>query len=95
MSNNTNKANKQALENLHQALAETLKVSVDQVKQALENGEEPKGAAATLNVVRQFLKDNGIEGLPTDDNPLGALKDSLPFHGDDEEDHLGQPRSRH
>ena len=54
---------------LHSILAEQLlkKVKDEDVK------------ASDLNVARQFLKDNGIDGLPTNDNPLGQLMNELPF----------------
>ena len=54
---------------LHSILAEQLlkKVKDEDVK------------ASDLNVARQFLKDNGIDGLPTNDNPLGQLINELPF----------------
>jgi len=74
----------QQLEGLHEALAMTLKVSVDSVKQALSRGEVPSGAAALLNVARQFLKDNGIEGIPTEENPLGKLTESMPFDAEEQ-----------
>ena len=60
---------KDKLLELHSILAEQLlkKVRDEDVK------------ASDLNVARQFLKDNGIDGLPTNDNPLGELIDELPF----------------
>jgi len=60
---------KDKLIELHSILAEQLlkKVKDEDVK------------ASDLNVARQFLKDNGIDGLPTNDNPLGQLIDELPF----------------
>ena len=60
---------KDKLIELHSILAEQLlkKVREDDVK------------ASDLNVARQFLKDNGIDGLPTNDNPLGELVNELPF----------------
>ena len=60
---------KDKLIELHSILAEQLlkKVREDDVK------------ASDLNVARQFLKDNGIDGLPTNDNPLGELINELPF----------------
>ena len=60
---------KDKLLELHSILAEQLlkKVRDEDVK------------ASDLNVARQFLKDNGIDGLPTNDNPLGQLIDELPF----------------
>jgi len=60
---------KDKLLELHSILAEQLlkKVKDEDVK------------ASDLNVARQFLKDNGIDGLPTNDNPLGELVNELPF----------------
>ena len=60
---------KDKLIELHSILAEQLlkKVKAEDVK------------ASDLNVARQFLKDNGIDGLPTNDNPLGELINELPF----------------
>ncbi len=60
---------KDKLIELHSILAEQLlkKVKDEDVK------------ASDLNVARQFLKDNGIDGLPTNDNPLGELIHPLPF----------------
>lgn len=34
--------------------------------------------ASELNVVRQFLKDNGIDSIPAEHSPLGDLVLSLP-----------------
>lgn len=38
--------------------------------------------AATLNVIRQFLKDNNVGGGPVDSNPANRLIDKLPFPKD-------------
>ena len=57
------------LDELHTELAETL-------LQKVRSGEA-KGS--DLNVARQFLKDNGIEGLPVENTPLKDLVDELPF----------------
>ena len=57
------------LDELHTELAETL-------LQKVRSGE---AKASDLNVARQFLKDNGIEGLPADNTPLKELVDELPF----------------
>ena len=38
--------------------------------------------AATLNVIRQFLKDNNISGADTPANPAQRLVDKLPFPKD-------------
>tara|TARA_B100001248_G_C27276801_1_gene405745 strand:- start:92 stop:319 length:228 start_codon:yes stop_codon:yes gene_type:complete len=56
------------LQNLHTVLIENL---LDKVK----SGEAKAG---DLNVARQLLKDNGIECIPTDKNPIEDLMSSLP-----------------
>jgi hypothetical protein len=60
---------KDKLLELHSILAEQL----------LKKVKEEDVKASDLNVARQFLKDNGIDGLPTNDNPLGELVNELPF----------------
>lgn len=71
---NHGKAAIEQLENLHGALAEAL-------ANKISGGDF---TAADLAVARQFLKDNGIDGIPTESNPLGKLASKLPFN--DEED---------
>ena len=56
------------LQNLHTVLIENL---LDKVK----SGEAKAG---DLNVARQLLKDNGIECIPTANNPMDDLMSSLP-----------------
>ena len=56
------------LQNLHTVLIENL---LDKVK----SGEAKAG---DLNVARQLLKDNGIECIPTANNPMEALMSNLP-----------------
>ena len=63
------------LELLHNELAEEL----------LNKVRSGEAKASELNVARQFLKDNGIEGLPVDNSPLKSLVEELPF---DEEENL-------
>ena len=65
------------LELLHENLAVEL---LNKVK----SGE---ATASEMNVARQFLKDNGIEGLPVDNTPLKELVDELPF--DEKEESIG------
>ena len=57
------------LEDLHSTLTDVL---IERVK----SGEAKAG---DLNVARQFLRDNGIDAVPTEDNPLGKLIEELPF----------------
>lgn len=54
---------------LHKALAEQLLARV-------ESGE---ATASELNVARQFLKDNGIDGTVEQSDPLANLAKILPF----------------
>ena len=56
------------LQNLHTVFIENL---LDKVK----SGEAKAG---DLNVARQLLKDNGIECIPTANNPMEDLMSSLP-----------------
>ena len=62
------------LDNLHVELAQLL---LDKIR----SGD---AKASDLNVARQFLKDNGIEGLPVDNTPLKDLVDELPFEEKEE-----------
>jgi len=55
---------------LHTILAEKL----------LEKITDPDAKSADLNVARQFLRDNGIDAVPTDDSPLQKLIDEMPFN---------------
>ena len=56
------------LETLHSVLTQTL---LDKVKSA-------DAKAGDLNVARQFLKDNGIECIPTENNGMEDLMKNLP-----------------
>ena len=60
--------NLKILENLHLVLAKEL---LDRIK----CGEAKAG---DLNVARQFLKDNGIECIPVENNPMEDLMNNLP-----------------
>ena len=57
------------LRELHGILAEKL----------LEKVQDPACTAGFLNVARQFLRDNGIDAVPTEGSPLQRLADELPF----------------
>jgi len=63
-------ATPQELEQLHSLMAKTLATMIK---------EDP--TASTLNVARQFLKDNNIEAEIVDGTELGNLVESLPFAG--------------
>lgn len=63
-------APKDIMEALHVAVAQDLLAKI-------QSGE---ASAAELSAAIKFLKDNGIEALPTEGSPLGNLVDSLPFN---------------
>jgi hypothetical protein len=71
------RASEDALGALHEALAQHML--------NLLNAEEVK--AADLNVMRQFLKDNGIEVVPNSGSTLDKIVEVLPVFEDDE-DHV-------
>ena len=58
------------LRELHGILAEKL----------LEKVKDPECKSSDLNVARQFLRDNGIDAVPTEDSPLQQLIDEMPFN---------------
>ena len=57
------------LDDLHSELAATL----------LDKVSSGTAKASDLNVARQFLRDNGIAGVPVENSPLKNLMDELPF----------------
>ena len=63
------KQREKMFDDLHDEVAKTLlnKVKSDNCK------------ASDLNVARQFLRDNGITGIPAENSPLKNLMDELPF----------------
>ena len=60
--------NLKILKSLHSVLTGVL---LDRVK-------NPEAKAGDLNVARQFLKDNGVECLPVEKNPMQELMENLP-----------------
>jgi len=66
-------ASKDLLNQLHEVVGRKL----------LERIESGEATASDFAQAIKFLKDNGIEAIPTDNNALGALegtlKDRLPF----------------
>jgi hypothetical protein len=63
------RASVELLELLHNTLAEQL----------LERVKDPEAKPADLSNAIKFLKDNGIEQLPTNENQIGDLLKNLPF----------------
>ena len=57
------------LKELHGVLANKL----------LERVKDPEVKSSDLKVARQFLKDNNIDAVPTQDSPLQKLIEELPF----------------
>lgn len=66
---NHGKAAQEQLENLHGALAQAL----------AEKISSGTATAADYAVVRQFLKDNGIDSIGEANPDVGKLRASLPF----------------
>ena len=56
------------LETLHECLA----------KELLGKIKSGEAKAGDLNVARQFLKDNGVECIPVENNPMEELMNNLP-----------------
>ena len=50
------------------------------VEDLMRTLRDPECKASDRNVIRQFLKDNDITSIPTDQNALGKLIAELPFH---------------
>jgi hypothetical protein len=66
------KKDQEILSQMHLALTEDL---LNRIK----SGE---AKASELNVARQFLKDNDITAIPTDDSAIKQLVEELPFDED-------------
>ena len=47
-------------------------------KELLDKIKSGDAKAGDLNVARQFLKDNGIECIPVENNPMEELMNNLP-----------------
>lgn len=69
------KASIPELNSLHAELAKAL----------LKKLQDGAATAADLNVIRAFLKDNGVEAVAVPGSPIRALTDSLPYSGEDSE----------
>lgn len=70
------KTNKKALEDLFDAFAKELQAQIN-------TGETP---AATLNVIRQFLKDQGVNPIPGTNPAVNNIASTLPFNGEEHEE---------
>ena len=47
-------------------------------KELLDKVKSGDAKAGDLNVARQFLKDNGVECIPVENNPMAELMKGLP-----------------
>jgi len=72
-----NSAITKVLEDLHEATAKDL----------LRRVKSGEASSAELVAALRMLKDNGIEAMPTQDNPLGELAKQLPQFTETEELH--------
>lgn len=70
----------QIMNQLHSALAQEL----------LDRVHSGTATASDLSVVRQFLKDNGIDSVPKKGSPLEKLSHTLPFTETDEDEMAAQ-----
>jgi len=75
-----NAATEAALSALHGELAAAFK---DMLEARDESGKRLVPPAQVLNVIRQFLKDNGIEADRGRSKVLDDLSKDLPFDGED------------
>lgn len=75
-----NAATEAALSALHGELAAAFK---DMLEARDESGKRLVPPAQVLNVIRQFLKDNGIEADRRTMSALAALSHDLPFDGEE------------
>lgn len=62
------------LSKLHDGLA-------NEFLRRLESGE---ATASDLNVIRQFLKDNGIDAASQSKSPIFKISEKLPFDSEDD-----------
>lgn len=67
-------AHEELLGMLHEAVASDL----------LRRVQSGEASASEMSVVVKFLKDNGIEALPTPDNSLGNLAKEMPEFDDED-----------
>ena len=66
---------------LEKIMAELHEELATQLLTAVQSGE---ATASIFNVARQMLKDNGIDGVATQGNPLDNLIHALPEFNEDE-----------
>lgn len=76
---------KNKLEDIYNLLVNEMEKMLTDGKTVVAGDEVVKVSpdAATLNVIRQFLKDNNVGGGPVETNPANKLAQKLPFTVDD------------
>lgn len=76
---------KDKLEGIYQLLVNEMEKMLNDGKTVVAGDEIVKVScdAATLNVIRQFLKDNNVGGGPVETNPANKLAQKLPFTVED------------
>lgn len=72
-------ASKKELEGLHALVCKVL-------THELTKGREGDIPASLIAQAVNFLKNNGVEAVPTPNSPIQNLVDALPFTGDEGED---------
>lgn len=80
----TKRASMEAMEVLQEKLASELLNQLENGVKATDkkgNVIELSTPSATLNVIRQFCKDNDITSLPEENEDLNKLTNLLPFKG--------------
>jgi hypothetical protein len=72
------------LQHIYSLLVDEMEKILTEGKTVVAGDEVVKVSAdaATLNTIRQFLKDNNVGGGPVEKNPANRLIDKLPFPKD-------------
>lgn len=82
------RTNKTGLEALFDNFADELGKLLKEGKTVVDKDGEVRQItpdAATLNVVRQFLKDTGTTVAPNSNQKVNSIVDNLPFAGEDDD----------
>lgn len=61
---------------------------IETAKDLLKRIKSGEATPGEISAALKMLKDNGIEAIPTPENPLGQLADSLPQFTDEEANEL-------
>lgn len=92
------RASAKTLDKLHEALARTFKEILEEGEVVTDkdgNAMRVKPGASTLNAIRQFLKDNGVEAVPDNNGEVRGLGlSNLPFPAATDVDEHGLPNRK-